>query len=74
MSTRPSVAFSRTPARRRVRIALTCNHAAEQIPYHTQATRTRTAVPLCESVDGLCETNAWNLIRKEDSEGRREYL
>jgi len=64
MSTRLSVPSSRGPARLRVRIALTCNHAAEQIPYRTQATRTQTAVPRCGSVDDLCETNACDLIRR----------
>lgn len=60
--------------RRRVRIALTCNHAAEQIPYRTQATHTQTAVLRCGSVDDLCETNAWGLIRKEHGEQWRTYL
>lgn len=60
MSTKHSVPFSRGPARLRVRTALTCNHAAEQIPYHTLATRTQTAAPRCGSVDDLCETNACN--------------
>lgn len=64
MSTRLSVPFSRRPTRLRVRIALTCNHAAEQIPYHTQAIHTQTAAPQCGSADGLWETNACNLIRQ----------
>ena len=74
MSTRLSVPFSRRPTRLRVRIALTCNHAAEQIPYHTQATRTQTAAPQCGTVDGLCETNACNLIRQGTGRMRGAYL
>ena len=74
MSTRPSLLFSRMPARWRVRTALTCNRAAEKIPYHTQATRTQTAVLRCESVDDLCEIDTWNPIRKGHGEQRREHL
>lgn len=57
-----------------VRIALTCNHAAEQIPYRTQATRTQTAVLQYENVDGLRETNACTLISKEHCDRLKQYL